>query len=82
MAFRFSCKNNLLLHRVCPQQDLPDPLNIPSHTSIIDYMSRYLAQMVSAISYIHQKNIIHRDIKPENILLGLNDTLKMSDFGW
>ena len=22
------------------------------------------------------------DIKPENILIGLNDTLKISDFGW
>eukprot|EP00392_Amoebophrya_sp_AT5.2_P012608 g12715.t1 len=38
--------------------------------------------MVHAITYIHAKNIIHRDIKPENILLGLRDTLKMSDFGW
>ncbi|CAD7942276.1 unnamed protein product [Amoebophrya sp. A25] len=42
----------------------------------------YLSQMVHAIKYIHEKNVIHRDIKPENILLGLRDTLKMSDFGW
>ncbi|CAD7939601.1 unnamed protein product [Amoebophrya sp. A120] len=42
----------------------------------------YLSQMVHAIHYVHCKNIIHRDIKPENILLGLRDTLKMSDFGW
>lgn len=38
--------------------------------------------MAEAILYCHQKHIIHRDIKPENILLGLKDTLKISDFGW
>lgn len=42
----------------------------------------YFKQMVDAIQHCHSKHIIHRDIKPENILIGLNDTLKVSDFGW
>mmetsp|Transcript_50343 Transcript_50343/g.110103 ORF Transcript_50343/g.110103 Transcript_50343/m.110103 type:complete len:338 (-) Transcript_50343:90-1103(-) len=42
----------------------------------------YIQQMVDAVRYCHSKHVIHRDIKPENILLGLNDTLKIADFGW
>jgi aurora kinase len=42
----------------------------------------YIAQMTSALSYLHKKHVMHRDIKPENILVGLHDELKISDFGW
>ncbi|CAG8000442.1 unnamed protein product, partial [Penicillium nalgiovense] len=44
--------------------------------------ARYIAQMASALGYLHRKHVIHRDIKPENILVGLHGELKMSDFGW
>ncbi|KAH7173223.1 kinase Eg2-like protein [Fusarium flagelliforme] len=44
--------------------------------------ARFVAQVVSALRYLHRKNIIHRDIKPENILVGMYDELKISDFGW
>ncbi|KAH8832566.1 kinase-like domain-containing protein [Flagelloscypha sp. PMI_526] len=44
--------------------------------------SRYIDQMVDALTYLHSKNVIHRDIKPENLLLGLNGELKIGDFGW
>ena len=42
----------------------------------------YFIQMVNAVYFLHQNNIIHRDIKPENILLGDNNLLKLCDFGW
>ncbi|KAH7385737.1 kinase-like domain-containing protein [Pyrenochaeta sp. MPI-SDFR-AT-0127] len=44
--------------------------------------AQYIAQMASALKYLHKKHIIHRDIKPENILVGVYGEIKISDFGW
>lgn len=40
----------------------------------------YFTQLISAVSYMHSKNVAHRDIKPENMLLSEGD-LKIADFG-
>ena len=42
----------------------------------------YFIQVVNAVYYLHNNNIIHRDIKPENILIGDNNKIKLCDFGW
>ncbi|ETO20179.1 Calcium/calmodulin-dependent protein kinase type II alpha chain, partial [Reticulomyxa filosa] len=42
------------------------------------------AQLMSALSYMHDKGIIHRDLKPENLMFetkDLNAQLKLVDFG-
>ncbi|KAF2002341.1 serine/threonine-protein kinase-like protein [Amniculicola lignicola CBS 123094] len=44
--------------------------------------AQYIAQMASALKYLHKKHVMHRDIKPENILVGIHGDIKISDFGW
>ena len=52
-------------------------INEISHTSKIDI----IIQILKALSYAHQNNVIHRDIKPENILIDNNGNVKILDFG-
>lgn len=42
----------------------------------------FIKSLISALMYLHERNVIHRDIKPENLLLGYKDVLKIADFGW
>ena len=41
----------------------------------------YFIQIVNAVLFLHENNLIHRDIKPENILLNDNNEIKLCDFG-
>ena len=41
----------------------------------------YIASMIIAIHYLHERKIIYRDIKPENIIIKENGYLKLIDFG-
>ncbi|KAI3631570.1 hypothetical protein MIR68_010453 [Amoeboaphelidium protococcarum] len=42
---------------------------------------RYFKQMMKGLRYLHANSVIHRDIKPGNLLVTIDDTIKISDFG-
>jgi RAC serine/threonine-protein kinase len=41
----------------------------------------YAAEIVLAISYVHELGIIYRDLKPENVLLDAKGHVRLTDFG-
>ena len=38
-------------------------------------------QVCRALDHAHGRNVVHRDLKPSNILLGLDGSIKLTDFG-
>ncbi len=42
---------------------------------------KVLHRCATALAYAHERGVVHRDIKPNNILLGPDQTVKISDFG-
>lgn len=64
------CSNGELFQYIVDNRKLPT-----------DLVHRIFKQLVSAMVYIHSKDIAHRDLKPENILLDENLNPKIADFG-
>lgn len=55
--------------------------SMPQLTFTEDHMISILYNMLLAMNFIHTSNIMHRDIKPANILVDVDCSVKICDFG-
>jgi serine/threonine protein kinase len=39
------------------------------------------SQILDAVGYVHEQNLVHRDIKPSNLMIDVNGKVKLMDFG-
>ncbi|ORZ41587.1 kinase-like domain-containing protein, partial [Catenaria anguillulae PL171] len=73
-----------LVLEYCPGGDLFDLLAYRHHEVTMVEAARIAWQVCSAVSFLHDRNVVHRDLKLENILLMSRTApfnLKLSDFG-
>ena len=55
---------------------------VKKRRKLSEKISKFLfKQIILGINHIHSQNIVHRDIKLENILIDINNTIKICDFG-
>ncbi|MBI2894720.1 MAG: protein kinase [Deltaproteobacteria bacterium] len=53
----------------------------PSAPPTVDAVANAIAQLLSALTFIHEAGVVHRDLKPSNILMTPQGQLKLMDFG-
>ena len=82
MTYAFQDRENLYLvmdlltggdlrYHICSNRKFSEEQTSKLTTST-QSLGFFVAWMISALEYIHNKGIIHRDIKPENLVLDNN----------
>jgi serine/threonine protein kinase len=81
LCFTFQTQSHLFfVLELCHGGTLFNLLEVRGKLSIA-HTTFYTAEIASALSYLHGKNIAHRDLKPENMLLTHDGHVKLADFG-
>ncbi len=79
--YAFQSKNKLfLVHEYCENGDLEHYLY--KEKKLKEPVARIcIAEIILAIEYLHENNIIYRDLKPSNVVIDEEGHVKLTDFG-
>ena len=81
LAYAFQTQSSLnFVLEYCPGGELYNLLQ-KKRLFNEDQARFYAAQIVVALEYLHQNDIIYRDLKPENIVIDSQGYIKLTDFG-
>ena len=73
-------ENVYILLELCPNQSLSELLRRRKRLTELETQS-YMLQIISALVYIHSRNVIHRDLKIGNLFISEKMEIKLGDFG-
>ena len=76
-------KMEFLVMEYGPKQMLSDFSKNYHHRRILEYEAKMIfQQVIEAVAYLHEENIVHRDLKMQNILIDERFQIKLIDFGF
>jgi len=62
------------------ESDLKKVIKSSIHLQLL-HICTIIYNLLCAVKYLHQSNVIHRDLKPANVLVNEDCTVKLCDFG-
>lgn len=82
LKYAFQTKNRLhLVTEFCPGGDLYTHLSRFGPIVSLPRLVQTAAELVLALSHLHDSGVIYRDLKPENVLMDGEGHVKITDFG-
>ncbi|KEP61824.1 UNVERIFIED_CONTAM: protein kinase (incomplete catalytic triad) [Hammondia hammondi] len=71
----------MIVMEFCPNGDVKQVID-RSYRSLTEKRIRHwFFQLVQAVHYLHERNVIHRDIKSQNVFLSRDGSVRLGDFG-
>jgi len=81
MQYAFQTPSHLVLVlEFCSNGNLQNLLRLTKRLNQ-DWSRLYAAEVLLALSYLHQRDTVYRDLKPENVVLDFEGHAKLTDFG-